>query len=293
MRRILLVVAILLIATPAFATVTVNAVYKGSGVVEVNYACSNGEAVRAFALDINVNSPLTIDTINTFQVGDNNGYGIFPGKFRDVINPTSPNWVDPNYNPVAPTADAGAKGPLGTSAITIELGSLYTAGHAPGSSGTLCRLVVNNHAGGNGALALALNTLRGGVVMENGDPCTPTLNGTTLTFDCFYAGMVDGIGRTITAANVTTWTNLGKPACWCYKCHPRGDADNSCTITSVDILALRNAWPNPPINGVYNPCADTDYSGTITSVDVLAVRNAWPNAPINGPGCTGLTGGCP
>ena len=56
MRNILLVIAMLVIAMPALATVSVTATDKGSGVVEVRYNCSASERVRSFALDISVDS---------------------------------------------------------------------------------------------------------------------------------------------------------------------------------------------------------------------------------------------
>jgi hypothetical protein len=182
MKRTLLIVAMLLIATPALATVTVNAVYNdpclnGTGLVTVSYVCSGGEAVRAFALDIDVTGGVTIDSINDFNVGDQNGYGIFPGKFRDFVNAASPNWKDPCYIPIAPALDPGAKGGLGTSGITLEMGSLYV-GAAPPSSGTLCVLDFNFHGAAYGDLTLSKNTNRGGVVLENGTTVDPVLNGT-------------------------------------------------------------------------------------------------------------------
>ena len=132
MKKLLLVVAMLLIALPVMATVSVTATDKGSGVVEVRYNCSASEKVRSFALDISVDSGTTIDNIRDFNVGESNGavpggksgYGIFPGRFADYINPAIPNWADPNYKPVAPVADPNASTGLGTGAITVEMGSL-------------------------------------------------------------------------------------------------------------------------------------------------------------------------
>jgi hypothetical protein len=79
---------------------------------------------------------------------------------------------------------------------------------------------------------------------------------------CFYAGMVDKCGRTITAAMVTTWTNLGYPACWCYACHCRGDTNNDNKIKTADTTVWSAAWA-----GVYNACADINYDGKIKTSD--------------------------
>ena len=100
---------------------------------------------------------------------------------------------------------------------------------------------------------------------------------------CFYAGPADCCGRVITQAAVDTWVSLGRPDCWCDPCHCRGDANGSCTINAVDVLALRAAWPG--FGGTYNPCADKNYDGAINAVDVLALRGGWPG--FGGPGCSG------
>jgi len=182
MRRILLIVAMLLLATPALATITVSAVHTGGGVVEVNYTCSGGEAVRAFALNLDINNAFTIDAIRDFNRGDNNGFGIFPGKFRDYINAASPTWTDPCYNPVAPAGDRDAHTGIGTGGITVEMGSLYV-GSAPASSGRLFTLDVNGHSGVFGDLVITANATRGGpAVLENGTVASAALNGARVQF---------------------------------------------------------------------------------------------------------------
>jgi hypothetical protein len=138
MMKILLVAAILLIASPVWAAVSVTATDKGSGVVEVRYNCSASEKVRSFALDLSVDSGMTIENIRDFNVGESKkpggGYGIFPGAFADYIDAANPNWANPNYKPLAPVADLNARSGLGTGAITVEMGTLYVDVNAPGTS---------------------------------------------------------------------------------------------------------------------------------------------------------------
>ena len=191
MRRILLIVTVLLLATPALATVTITATDPADGesnyqVVEVTYV-ADGNDIRAFALDISVDSGATIDGIDDFNVGESTapggGYGIFPGKFRDApIDPEDPNWEDPNYNPVAPTSDPGAQTGLETTAITVELGSLYVDSNAPGSSGTLFTLDVNGNGASDCNLTITENSTRGKVVDEDGGQVVSVLNGTSVFF---------------------------------------------------------------------------------------------------------------
>jgi hypothetical protein len=157
-------------------------------------------------------------------------------------------------------------------------------GNAPPTSGLLCTITVS--ADCNVMVAANVSRAGNGVVLEDPDEVATVNMGTCkVSTSCFYAGMVDCCGQTVTAAMVATWESRGKPACWCDPCHCRGDSDGNCAINAVDALALRNAWP--ATGGLYNPCVDTDYSGGIAAVDALALRNAWPAPPINGPGCTG------
>jgi hypothetical protein len=181
----------MVIASPALATVYINAVNKGGGVVEVNYLCIVGEKVRSFALDIDINNGVTIDNIRDFNTGESNrpagGYGIFPGSFRDYINAASPNWFDPCYNPVAPAGDPAARPGLGTGAITVELGSLYVDTNSPGNSGTLFVLDCNPHGAAFSDITIAVNTTRRGVVLEDGNVVTPSISGSPFRIWFIYA----------------------------------------------------------------------------------------------------------
>lgn len=170
-KRITLIAALLMVASPAFAAVTINIVDEGSGVAAITY--NNGtDAVRAYALDITVDGGAIITGVSNFFTGEGAGYGIFPGTFRDFINPATPNWSDPNYTPVAPAGDPGALGGIGTAGVTIELGSLYVD-TAPGASGTLCKLTVDDST----CMTVAVNTTRGGVVLEDASAASVTLPG--------------------------------------------------------------------------------------------------------------------
>ena len=184
MRKALLIVAMLLLVTPVMAATTITAVKEGAvftaadgnkvQTVRIDY--SGDVNVRAFALDINVAPGPVFRGVRGFKTGESNavskGYGIFPGRFRDYIVVTGPNWADTNYNPVAPSGDPGASGTgLDTNHIVVEMGTLY-AGDAnrPVLSGTLFRIDVNNRGLlGTFNLAIAANALRGGVVGNDGN----------------------------------------------------------------------------------------------------------------------------
>jgi len=233
MRRLIITAVCLSLVAPALATVTVTARHIGLPVkagidcatCEVNYVCSAGESIRAFALDIAVDNGFTIDTISDFNVGESNkvgggivtarrGYGIFPGKFRDTINPADPCWIDPNYNPIAPTGDPNAGTGLGTNRITVEMGSLYLGdNNAPPSSGTLFRFKVNtgDRTGIDCNLTITANNTRGGVVDSNGNQITPVLVGGKISFtDSFPCWGCY-------APQYAEWLTVWKPRCWSGK----------------------------------------------------------------------------
>jgi len=198
MRKFLLVVAMLVFVVPAMATVSVTAINKGGGVVEVGFSCSPYEKVRIFALDINVDNGLTIDNIRDFNRGESKvpggGYGMFPGTFAGLINPADPNWGETNYIPVAPAGDPNiTKSGLGTNAITVELGALYVDTNAPGASGLLFRLDINAHGANYGNLSIALNEARKGIVLESGYLAqSPILTGTVIPFNDLVPNIVGG-----------------------------------------------------------------------------------------------------
>ena len=171
MRTSLSLLVVLLAVSPAAATVVVICTDVGNWTAEIKYdASSENQLVRAFALDITVDDSATIDSISGFVRGNstaaNPGYGIFPGNFS---------------TPVAPPDDPGALGGLGTNGITVELGSLYNFPQdAPLPAGTLFEIGINPHGVSEVNLRIALNAIRGGIVMEDASSPEVDLRGCTL-----------------------------------------------------------------------------------------------------------------
>jgi hypothetical protein len=165
--------AIILASAQTSGKVIVSCNDNGSGVVEVSYdVFGESSLVRAFALDITVSSGATIESVFDYKVGESTnadpGYGVFPSRFREFIDPANPNWNDPDYNPLTLLGDPGALPGLGTYGITIEMGSLYSgAENAPLASDTLLKFAVDLHGRPWVNVELSLNELRGGIVMEN------------------------------------------------------------------------------------------------------------------------------
>ena len=187
MKKIVFALVAIVVAAPAMAgDVDVNAVQVGTTFeVEITYEATSG-LPRAFGLDITVDSGQTITDVNKYFAGECDvpgkakGFGIFPANFARYIDPCDPNWSDPDYTPVADPCDLPGKteGGIGTSGITIEMGSLYVGPNSPASAGTLCSVWVS----GDCTVTLELNVGRAGVVMEDGNaPGSINLYGCTVS----------------------------------------------------------------------------------------------------------------
>jgi hypothetical protein len=187
MRKIATILAVLLFASPAMAAVTVSVTDNADLTGTISYVDTGDPCyVRAFALDITVDGGAVITGVEAAMVGDCNatdkGYGIFPGSFARYIDASDPNWEDPCYSPVAYADDlpGDTLGGIGTSGVTIEMGSLYVDGNEPPSSGDLVTITVDIPC----CVTLSVNAGRGGVVLEDASTVTPTLNGVCITGGC-------------------------------------------------------------------------------------------------------------
>ena len=187
---------LLLLVVCAHAEVRVF-VQDSNGVATVNYECTAGEVVRAFALDVSVDRGEIIGISNFFRgesKAGGTGYGIFPASLRDHIvvgAGTNINWDTSGYTPLAAPGDipGGTLPGLNSSGVTLELGGLWDptiAGAIPGPTGTLCALKLTQAA----KVSVAANVARGGVVSAiPGSPITPV----------FTAGVV---GPAVTSATL-------------------------------------------------------------------------------------------
>lgn len=157
MKKLVLVLAVLLVSLPAMAAVTITAdcPQSSSGVYTVTYA-TTGNLPRAFALDIQVSA----GTITAVDTSMNTSYDIYPGSIV-IVN----GEVTDAGSAVCDASYPDTLGGIGTAGITIEMGSLYAAGDdAPATSGTLFTFTVSNSAA---TVTVSENGIRGGLVMEN------------------------------------------------------------------------------------------------------------------------------
>ena len=146
------------------------------GIAWLRYACTGGEVVRGFALNVEVDRGAIVGVTNFF-VGPSRlgatGYGIFPASFRDHIQlqgGTTPDWSVPGYSPVAAPQDlfSDTLPGLGSPGLTLEFAALWDSAQptaAPSATGTLCALVLSQPS----QVTVTGNISRGGVVVVNSD----------------------------------------------------------------------------------------------------------------------------
>jgi uncharacterized lipoprotein YajG len=271
MKKLLLIVAMLLTASQVMADVTITAVNEGTfaladgnraATIRVDYSGTTN--VRAFALDFNVDSNCNFQNIRSFKTGENNGvnngYGIFPGRFRSfiqVLNGTDVNstgangrygWADANYNPTPPWNDPGTTGTgIGFGAMIVEMGYLgATDANKPPSSGTLFRVDVNGYKFvGTAHLTIAADTMRGGVVDKDTNATTTatvTYTGVNIVFPCAPVAIPSILNDTMTDANAALAAAGFSVGTISYTCSPTyavgrvmaQDSGSQCTSVPVN-----------------------------------------------------------
>lgn len=263
-RFIITALAVVLIATPAWAAVTISDSNDGCEVT-LSYSVTGPNNVRAFALDITVDSGATIDSISNL----NTQYDIYPGSIVIVGGA-----VTDDGNAIGDSAIyAGTLGGLGTGGMTIEMGSLYVgAANEPNASGVLCKFVVSADCN----VSVAENVIRAGVVMENPDedpglslPSTLLVTGCTIS-DCLIGGNADQGLPAPLDTEYNTWASWSKPDCWCYQFQCRGDVDGhklgpyQTQLADLNVFKLSFNKPDAVLTGVAighdkGICADFDH----------------------------------
>jgi hypothetical protein len=157
-------------SVPVRATVSVY-VQEVGGSARLEYKCSAGEVVRAFALDVSVNRG-RIESVRDFFRGESTeeeqGYGIFPASLRDHVlvgGGTQLDWTLPEYVPLASAVDSpeDTLPGVGSSGVTLEFCGLWdveVSASRPGQQGVLCVLEISEPA----LVTVGPNASRGGVV---------------------------------------------------------------------------------------------------------------------------------
>jgi hypothetical protein len=191
MKKIVLVLAVLMVTSPAWAVININCVPSaepnlvGIVPVDITYTSSEPNKIRAFGLNLYLDDPCAVFAGIVEGSVDPNYY-IHPGTFdineQGIVQGT----------PIAPPGYPDTEPGPGTGGMTLEMASLYVGeANAPGNSGVLCTVLVDGYIG-DCNLIIAANVSRAGdngVVMENPDD-EPTVNlGTCLiAADCWCLG---------------------------------------------------------------------------------------------------------
>jgi hypothetical protein len=224
MKTMLLLLSLLPPGLSAKASVQVS-VQATNGMAYINYKCTAGEVVRAFALDVAVDRGLIMGITNYFRgpcTTTTQGYGIFPASFRDNVTVSSgsnANWSVSGYSPLAVPADnpGGTLPGLNSSGVTLELGALWDStlsSAIPPSSGTLCALRISQTAN----VSVAANPARGGIVAAPGDVViTPQFTGALVGPAVTQTTLMNGVvtisfqGGELESAPALTgpWTGTG------------------------------------------------------------------------------------
>jgi len=262
MRKISLILVVLLMAAPAWADVAITCSNEGNEVT-VSYAVT-GEPnkVRAFALDIVVDSGATITGVNDDV---NPYYTIYPGSIE-----IAGGEVTNDGNAVADPCDypSDTQPGVGSSGITVEMGALYSptgdsSPNSPPNSGDLLVFYVDNECN----VTITQNGTRGGVVLTNPsvEIVSFTSPGYHVVLDCFPGSY----------STYNDWVALGKPNCWCgiygtpqwpYQCD--GDADNATEgiskyrVYNKDLNQVVACWKKNAADILADPdcaCADFDH----------------------------------
>ena len=294
MKKTILVLAVLVIAAPAWATVYVTCTtVPGSNEVTVTYdGTGEPNRVRGFALDIAVDSDANIVQILDYFVGDCNipqrrGYGIFPGSFGrlDETAEGFPVWTDPIYSPLAWKVDYpnDTLDGLDTNGITVEMGSLFhpvtpASPNAPPKSGTLLKFYVDVT---DCNVTIGQNAIRGGVVMES--------TGLSPTIDCNGCQVV-GYQPCIPTdhEDYQAWLDANEPECWCsegMQCY--GDADGKTisgkfatyAVSSDDLALLIAGWKRT--DGESGAGGESYYCEDVNSQGPSLYWDGWVCADFN------------
>jgi hypothetical protein len=203
MKKAILVVAVLMLAAPAWGVVMITCEAKGPEVT-VSYDMNDVNGlIRAVALDITVDNSAVIKSVYGYHVGESNevstGYGIFPGSID--INATTGDVCDYGTPVRDPCEYPGITlDGVNTPGVTVEMGSLYypvtpESPNAPGSSGVLLKFTVDCDCN----VSIAENAAGGGVVMEDGSSAATNLPDSPCAVVCACPGDLDKNGFVMTS----------------------------------------------------------------------------------------------
>jgi len=215
MKKIIIALLVIVLATPAMAAVTLTAADEGNsdGWVSITYAADAGEGKRprAFGLNIEVSAGNIVDV----DVAGAEPFRIYMGNVVIDVNGDVADYG----SPVAPATALDTPGQLGTSSIVIEMGSLYdpcipSNPNQPAYSGGLIRVQVSETC----TLTVSANAVRAdtGVILEDQSSAVVSYTAAEaipVSLGCY------------TGPDAAEWEAVGSPDSWCNARQCHGDAD--------------------------------------------------------------------
>ncbi|MHC4345948.1 MAG: hypothetical protein ACYSUP_14840, partial [Planctomycetota bacterium] len=214
MKKIVFVLAVLLLAAPTWAEPAVWCEVgeaNDANLVTVKY--SGAGDVRAFALDIELGGNGTLGDVECLS--DSFGFQIYPGSISIDGSGNVSSWGSCKCSGSYPgTLDEA-------NAMSIEAGSLYEVGIDPDPCGAGDLVAFRVDGTDTVPVNITVNQIRGGVINEDVSVASPDITNPSCEVelepgDCLGAGD-PGYAR---------WsTTLGKPDCWCFRKQCRGDID--------------------------------------------------------------------
>lgn len=244
MKKILFILAVLMLAAPAWADVDITcAQVEDTNEVIVSFDATGEDPnfVRAIALDIELSDGNVVEVNCT-----NADYDIYPGSIvieGGVVTDEGSCECDDSY--------AGTLGGVGTPGVTSEQASLYEKGvdDDPVQSGPLLSFFVKG--GVDCTVTITVNEIRGGVVMEDGTSPTVNAPGCDVVF----------------------------PEPGCSTC--KGDVDENDWVMTDDLIDLLNALAATAPNWYFEcdgsstqDCMDWDDNGWVMTDDLVDLLNA-------------------
>ncbi len=225
MKQLLILLACLAVGSaPAEVRVYVT---QAGGKAWINYECTAGETVRAFALDVTVDAGQILNISDYFRgpcTDTAQGYGIFPASFRDHFagaQATNIDWNLSGYSPLGDPPDnpAGTLPGLNSSGVTLEFGGLWDPNDpaaVPPPAGTLCALGISKQA----TVSVTTNAPRGGVLstqpdlllataFENALIQPPEITGLTVSEGMIFISFAGGELETAPTTS-GPWTGTGQ-----------------------------------------------------------------------------------
>jgi hypothetical protein len=244
MKKIIFVLTLLLLVSPALATVNLSCTSDNSGVVSVYYALSDANLPRAFGLNVTLNNDANIVSAGNF----NPDFWVHPGSI-DINTNVIPPVIDSNGSAILSSVDypqaGGLVGPPDSNGMTIEMGSLYYG--SPNRPDPNTDLLFTFTVDADCNVIIAGNTALGNVVMES-----------TAQADVIYTGCSVAIVA-------------GCPTC-------TGDVNGDDWLKTNDISALVTILNNagapyriPDTDPLYDICADVNLDQWVKTNDISAL----------------------